>query len=104
MNIVIRNGKIVWKLGPNGPSLLNNLCTAEKSTQSFSTCNKRKQTFLPEKVKLLIVINSVITFEMPGDNCSILGCSTSRATPGVALLGMPKNDDEYNVNWRKKHS
>ena len=38
---------------------------------------------------------------MPGDNCAIPGCSTSRATPGVALLGMPKNDDEYNVNWRK---
>ena len=38
---------------------------------------------------------------MPGDNCSILGWSTSRATPGVALLGKPKNDDEYNVNWRK---
>ena len=27
---------------------------------------------------------------MPGDNCSILGCSTSRATPGVALLGSQK--------------
>ena len=38
---------------------------------------------------------------MPRDNCPIPGCSTSRATPGVALLGMPKNDDEYNVNWRK---
>ena len=38
---------------------------------------------------------------MPGDNCVIPGCSTSTATPGVALLGMPKNDDEYIVNWRK---
>ena len=38
---------------------------------------------------------------MPGDNCAIPGCCTSRATLGVALLGMPKNDDEYNVNWRK---
>ena len=38
---------------------------------------------------------------MPGDNRAIPGCSTSRATPGVALLGMPKNDDEYNVNWRR---
>ena len=37
---------------------------------------------------------------MPGDNCAVPGCSTSRATPGVALLGMPKKDDEYNVNWR----
>ena len=38
---------------------------------------------------------------MLGDNCAIPGCSTSRATPAVALLGMPKNDDEYNVKWRK---
>ena len=38
---------------------------------------------------------------MPGDNCAIPGCSTSTATPGVALLGMPKNNDKYNVNWRR---
>ena len=38
---------------------------------------------------------------MPEDNCAIPGCSTSRPTLGVALLGMPKNDDEYSVNWRK---
>ena len=38
---------------------------------------------------------------MSGDNCAIPGSSTSRATPGVVLLGMPKSDDEYNVNWRK---
>ena len=38
---------------------------------------------------------------MPGDNYAIPGCSTSRATPGVALLSMLKNDDKYNVNWRK---
>ena len=38
---------------------------------------------------------------MPGDNCGIPGCSTFRATPGLVLLGMPKNSDEYEVNWRK---
>ena len=38
---------------------------------------------------------------MPEDNCAIPSCSNSGATPGVALFGMPKNDDEYNVNWRK---
>ena len=52
-------------------------------------------------VKFLIAINSVIKFDMPGYNCAIPGCSTSRAALIVALLGMPKNDDEYNVNWRK---
>ena len=109
LTIVIRNGKIVWKLGPNGPFLLNNLCTAENSTQSFSTCNKCKKAFLRESqtlqnltiVKFLIAFNSVIKFYMPGDNCVIPGSFTSRATPGVTLLGMPKNYNEYNVNWRK---
>ena len=38
---------------------------------------------------------------MPGDNCAVPGRSTSRATPGVALLDMLKINDEYNVNWRK---
>ena len=41
---------------------------------------------------------------MPGDGCAIPACSTSRATPGVALLVMPKSDDKYNVNWRKNIS
>ena len=35
---------------------------------------------------------------MPGDNCEIPSCSTSRATPGVALLGMPKNDEIWTMN------
>ena len=38
---------------------------------------------------------------MPGVNSAIPGCSTSISTPGVALLGIPKNDDEYSVNSRK---
>ena len=38
---------------------------------------------------------------MPRNNSAIPGCSTSRATSGVALFGMPKNNDEYNMNWRK---
>ena len=61
---------------------------------AFSTC-------MTVPLKFLIAINSVIKFDMPGNNCAIPGCSISRATPGVALLGMPKNDDGYNLNWRK---
>ena len=43
-------------------------------------------------------MNFVEKLDMPVDNCAIPGYPTSRATPGVALLGIPKNDDEYNVN------
>lgn len=52
-------------------------------------------------VKFLIAINSEINFDMPGDNCSIPGCSTCRAIPGVVLVGKPKNFGEFNMDWRK---
>ena len=55
----------------------------------------------PSPCSFLIAINSVIKFDMPGVNCAIPRCSTSRATTGVAFLGIPKDNDEYNVNWRK---
>lgn len=38
---------------------------------------------------------------MSAEYSAIPGRSTSRATPDVALLGMPKSNDEYNVNQRK---
>ena len=35
---------------------------------------------------------------MSAEYSAIPGRSTSRAIPDVALLGMPKSNDEYNVN------
>lgn len=39
---------------------------------------------------------------MPGANCSILGCSTSRRKVGVAIFRVTAGKDEYNTNWRNK--
>ena len=39
---------------------------------------------------------------MPGANCSIFGCTTSRYTKGLAVLKVPGGDDEYNKSWREK--
>ena len=39
---------------------------------------------------------------MPGANCSIYGCSSSRRNKGIAIFKVPQGDDEYNSNWRKK--
>ena len=39
---------------------------------------------------------------MPGANCSVYGCSVSRRTKGVSIFRVPRGDDEFNVNWRKK--
>jgi len=39
---------------------------------------------------------------MPGANCSIFGCSSSRYTPDISIFRVPRGDNEYNVNWRSK--
>lgn len=39
---------------------------------------------------------------MPGDNCSIFGCSTSRKEKGVSIWKIPAPKDEATAEWRKK--
>ena len=39
---------------------------------------------------------------MPGANCSIFGCSTSRKTKGVAIFKIPAGNDDFNKSWREK--
>ena len=38
---------------------------------------------------------------MPGANCSIYGCSTSRNTPGVAIFRITRGTDEFSKKWRE---
>jgi hypothetical protein len=42
------------------------------------------------------------TFAMPGANCSIFGCSTSRKSKGTSIFRVPTGDDEYSQKWRQK--
>ena len=39
---------------------------------------------------------------MPGENCSIFNCHSSRAAPGISFFRVPTKDDEYSTNWRNK--
>ena len=40
---------------------------------------------------------------MPGGNCAIYGCSSSRTTPGVSLFNVPsRKEDPYMINCRNK--
>ena len=40
---------------------------------------------------------------MPGGNCAIYDCSSSRTTPGVSLFKVPSSkEDPYMINWRNK--
>ena len=39
---------------------------------------------------------------MPGANCSVFGCTTSRYRSGIAIFNVSKGDDDYNTSWRAK--
>lgn len=39
---------------------------------------------------------------MPGRNCCIPGCHIYRKKGGVSIFNVPKQEDEYNSNWRDK--
>ena len=41
---------------------------------------------------------------MPRANCSIFGCTKSRTSKGLAILGIPKKDDEWHRDWREKQA
>ena len=38
---------------------------------------------------------------MPGANCSIYNCSTSRKDKGIAIFKNPAGDDDFNRKWRE---
>ena len=37
---------------------------------------------------------------MPGDNCAVLGCETSRRTEGVGIFKLPALKNEEYKTWR----
>ena len=37
---------------------------------------------------------------MPGANCSIYGCKTSRKDKGIAIFRVPTGEDEFSTKWR----
>lgn len=41
---------------------------------------------------------------MPGDNCSIYGCGTSRSKKykGVGIFKIPSGVDSFNTKWREQ--
>nr|XP_047126212.1 uncharacterized protein LOC124807816 [Hydra vulgaris]XP_047126213.1 uncharacterized protein LOC124807816 [Hydra vulgaris]XP_047126214.1 uncharacterized protein LOC124807816 [Hydra vulgaris]XP_047126215.1 uncharacterized protein LOC124807816 [Hydra vulgaris]XP_047126216.1 uncharacterized protein LOC124807816 [Hydra vulgaris]XP_047126217.1 uncharacterized protein LOC124807816 [Hydra vulgaris]XP_047126218.1 uncharacterized protein LOC124807816 [Hydra vulgaris]XP_047126219.1 uncharacterized p len=41
---------------------------------------------------------------MPGANCSVYGCHTSRYSHGIAIFSLPKGQHDFTVQWRKKLS
>ena len=38
---------------------------------------------------------------MPGANCAIFGCNTSRIHKGISIFKVPKSVDDYSKKWRE---
>ena len=36
---------------------------------------------------------------MPGENCAIYGCSTSRRHEGISIFKVPKANNDVNKSW-----
>jgi hypothetical protein len=47
-------------------------------------------------------LKAFLSQSMPGANCSIFGCSTSRKNKGISIFCVPTGDDAYNTRWREK--
>ena len=39
---------------------------------------------------------------MPGSNCSIFGCGTSRKSTGMGIFKLPTGKDDFNTKWRRE--
>ena len=39
---------------------------------------------------------------MPGANCSIFGCGSSRRNKGISIFKIPTRKDKLNEDWRSK--
>ena len=39
---------------------------------------------------------------MPGANCSIFGCSTSRSKTGIGIFKVPLPTTDFNKKWRQE--
>ena len=38
---------------------------------------------------------------MPGANCAIFGCNTSRIHKGISIFKVPKSVDDYSKKWKE---
>ena len=103
-SIVIRNGKRVWKHGPNRPFFLYNLSSKNylnpvyASLHGIST-NKCEETIKKFKVKGFSSC-FVLNLRMSGENCLIFNWHSPRAAPGISFFGVPAKHNEYCTNWR----
>ena len=49
-------------------------------------------------LRFVLISPSIV---MPGDNCSVFGCGTSRRTKGVGIWKLPKAKDAAYKKWRE---
>ena len=82
-SLCLRFGLVTW----------SRPCTTEISRwrPEFRRNRTSNQKFWLFAVKFAVDWSSIV---MPGDNCSVFGCGTSRRTKGVGIWKLPKAKDE----------
>ena len=104
-NIDIRNGKIVWKPGPNRPFFLITWVPKiirTKPTQvgikyKHRQCGKLKHF----KVEVLTT-SFMLNLSMPDENCTICNCNSFRTAPWISFSRIPMKND-YKIKLEEKH-
>ena len=87
--------KLVWRFRDVMPLLVETTLFALLSrSQTTNRCIAGKKTLSFSLLGFFII--------MPGVNCSIYGCSTSRKSKGIAILRVPTGDDDYSTQDRQK--
>ena len=94
--IVIRNGKIVWKHGPNE---FRELLEPSPRELAWNTNKKLRKTTDQLKVKGLSLC-FVLNLRMSGYSWLIFNWHSSRAASGISYFWAPTKDDEYNIKRR----
>ena len=49
---------------------------------------------------ILIIVQEIYIYVMPGVNCSVFGCGSCRRTKGMGIWKLPLAKDEAHGKWR----
>ena len=93
LSIVIRNGKIVWKHGPNRPFFLYN-----SSSENYQNPVQASQHQI--QTKSCGEPHNSLNLRMSGESCLIFNWHSSRTASGISFFRVPTKNDEYSINQR----
>ena len=106
-SIVTKNGKIVWKHGPNRPFFLvtwvPKIIRTQSTKPAWNINKKLRETTNQFKVKWLSWLSPcfVLNLRTSGESCLIFNWHNPRAASGISFFTRePTKDEKYSINWR----